>query len=122
MWVFNLRQNKEEMQMSMSKRTLLAGTVGIAAVLSSKAFAQAQRKSTVVTQVGEGDAVWLNPKTGQLEKSNTKLAAAKPAGAKEIPHGAVLYKQGGKMYMFEPAANEAASSNFQNQFDDWSNQ
>jgi hypothetical protein len=114
--------------MSMSKRTLLVGTVGIAAVLSSNALAQAQKKkSKAVTQIGEGDAVWLNPKTGRLEKSNTKLTAAKhqavlSAGAKEIPRGAVLYKQGGKMYMFDPTTNEAAATNFQDQFDDWANQ
>jgi hypothetical protein len=115
--------------MSMSKRTLLAGAVGVTAVLSTRALAQAQKKSKAITQVGEGDAVWLNSKTGRLQKSNIKVSAAKhqavlAGGAKEIPRGAVIYKQGGKMYMFDPsaAANEAASSNFQDQFDDWANQ
>jgi hypothetical protein len=45
-------------------------------------------------------------------------------GGKEIPGGAVIYKQGGKMYMFDPSAagNEAGSANFQDSFDDWVNQ
>jgi hypothetical protein len=115
--------------MSMSKRTLLVGTTLVAAALSTDAVAQASKqKSTAVTQVGEGDAVWLNPKTARLDKSNAKITAAKhqaalAGGAKEIPKGAVLYKQSGKMYMFDPAAtNQAAAANFQDQFDDWSNQ
>jgi hypothetical protein len=113
--------------MSMSKRTLLVGTISVAAAWSSNASAQAKRKSKTVAQIGEGDAVWLNSKTGQLDKSFTKLTAAKhqavfAAGAKEIPRGAVLYREGGKMYMFDPAANDAAAANFQDQFDDWSNQ
>jgi hypothetical protein len=106
---------------------LLAGAVSAAATVSTGALAQAQKKSRTVTQVGEGDALWLNPKTGRLQKSNAKITAAKHAalgsGAKEIPKGAVLYKQGGKMYMFDPsAANESAAQNFQDNFDDWANQ
>jgi hypothetical protein len=114
--------------MSMSKRTLLVGTISVAAAWSSNASAQAKKKSKTVAQIGEGDAVWLNSKTGRLDKSFTKLTAAKhqavmKGGGKEIPKGAVLYKQSGKMYMFDPAAtNEAAAANFQDQFDDWSNQ
>jgi hypothetical protein len=105
---------------------LLAGAASAAATVSTGALAQA-KKSKTVTQVGEGDALWLNPKTGRLQKSNSKITAAKHAalgsGAKEIPKGAVLYKQGGKMYMFDPsAANESAAQNFQDNFDDWANQ
>jgi hypothetical protein len=115
--------------MSMSKRTLLVGATVVAAALSTDALAQAQTKSKTVTQLGEGDAVWLNAKTGKLDKSNTKITAAKHqaalrGGAKEIPKGAVLYKQGGKMYMFDPgaAADTAAAENFQDSFNDWGNQ
>jgi hypothetical protein len=113
---------------SVSKRMFLAGAVGAAATVSTGALAQAQKKSRTVTQVGEGEALWLNPKSGRLQKSNAKITAAKhqaalTGGAKEIPKGAVLYKQGGKMYMFDPsAANESAAENFQDNFDDWANQ
>jgi hypothetical protein len=55
-----------------------------------------------------------------VQKSNTKVSAAKhqavlAGGGKEIPRGAVIYNQSGKMYMFDPGAagNEAASANFQ---------
>ena len=49
------------------------------------------------TQLGEGDAVWIDPKTGNVQKSNTKVSAAKhqavmAGGGKEIPRGAVIYK------------------------------
>jgi ABC-type transport system substrate-binding protein len=116
--------------LSMSKRTLLIGTTLVAAALSTGALAQASKqKSKTVTQVGEGDAVWLNPKTGKLDKSNAKITAAKhqaalAGGAKEIPKSAVLYKQGGKMYMFDPGAatDTTAAENFQDSFNDWANQ
>ena|SRR6516164_6252810 len=120
--------------MPMSKRTLLVGVTVVAATLSTDALAQMaqtknKNKSKTVTQVGEGDEVWLNAKTGKLDKSNTKITAAKhqaalKGGAKEIPKGAVLYKQGGKMYMFDPgaAADTTAAENFQDSFNDWANQ
>ena len=47
--------------------------------------------------------------------------AVMAGGGGEIPRGAVIYKQGGKIYMFD-SANEAASQHFQNSFDDWANQ
>jgi hypothetical protein len=36
----------------------------------------------------------------------------------------VLYKQGGKMYMYAPgaAADTTAAENFQDSFNDWANQ
>ena len=114
--------------MVISKRALFVGAAGFAAALSSRAVAQTTAKSKAVTQLGEGGAVWINPKTGKIQKSNTKVSTAKhqavmAGGGKEIPRGAVIYKQNGKMYMFDPAAtNEAAATNFQDQFDDWSNQ
>ena len=115
--------------MSISKRVLVIGAAGFAASMSSIAIAQTKAKSKSVTQLGEGDAVWINPKTGNVQKSNTKVSAAKhqavmAGGGKEIPRGAVIYKQSGKMYMFDPGAagNEAASANFQDSFNDWANQ
>jgi hypothetical protein len=38
-------------------------------------------------------------------------------GAKEIPGGAVIYKQNGKLYMLQDNANEKASQTFQGDFD-----
>jgi hypothetical protein len=43
--------------------------------------------------------------------------AALKKGAPEIKPGAVIYKQGGKLYMMEDSANEKASQNFQSNFD-----
>ena len=114
--------------MAISKRALVIGAAGFAVSLSSVAAAQTKAKAKSVTQLGEGDAVWINPKTGEVQKSNTKVSAAKhqavmAGGGKEIPRGAVIYKQSGKMYMFDPGAgNEAASANFQDSFNDWANQ
>jgi hypothetical protein len=115
--------------MSISKRSLVIGAAGFAASMSTAAIAQTKAKSKSVTQLGDGDAVWINPKTGDVQKSNTKVSAAKhqavrAGGGKEIPRGAVIYNQSGKMYMFDPGAagNEAASANFQDSFNDWANQ
>jgi hypothetical protein len=81
------------------------------------------------TEVKDRHTGRLNPKTGNLDKSNSKITAAKhqaavAGGAKEIPKGAVLYKQGGKMYMYAPgaAADTTAAENFQDSFNDWANQ
>jgi hypothetical protein len=113
--------------MSISKRTLVIGAAGFAAGLSTVAIAQT--KSQAVTQLDDGDAVWINPRTGKVVKANTKMSAARhqavmSGGGKEIPRGAVIYRQGGKMYMLDSAAaaNEAASASFQDSFDDWANQ
>jgi hypothetical protein len=55
-------------------------------------------------------------------KSHVKVRAAQyeaalKKGAPEIKPGAVIYKQGGKLYMMEDSANEKASQNFQSNFD-----
>ena len=106
--------------MSVSKRTLLAAGVCLAVGLSTVAMAQT-KKSTEATTMGEGEAIMLHPKGG-VHKSNVKVTAAQheaamKKGAREIKPGAVIYKQGGKLYMMEDSANEKASQNFQNQFD-----
>jgi hypothetical protein len=72
--------------------------------------------------MGEGEAVMIGPKGQRLHKSNVKVTAAQheaamKKGAREIKPGAVIYKQGGKLYMLEDSANEKASSNFQSNFD-----
>ena len=72
--------------------------------------------------MGEGEAVMIGPKGQRLHKSHVKVSAAQheaamKKGAREVKAGTVIYKQGGKLYMSEPAANEKASSSFQGNFD-----
>jgi hypothetical protein len=38
-------------------------------------------------------------------------------GAREVRPGAVLHKQGGKLYLMEDSAHEKASQSFQGHFD-----
>ena len=106
--------------MSISKRAFVAASAAVLTGLSTGAMAQA-KKSTEAATLGEGEAVMIGPKGQRLHKSNVKVTAAQheaamKKGAKEIKPG-VIYKQGGKLYMLEDNANEAASQNFQNQFD-----
>ena len=110
--------------MSVSKRIFLILGAGAVIGLSSAAMAQAPApkatgKSTQVTTLGEGEAVMIGPKGQRLHKSNSKVSAAKhqAAVAKEIPGGAVIYKQNGKLYMLQDNANEKASQTFQGDFD-----
>jgi hypothetical protein len=113
--------------MSVSKRIFLILGAGAVIGLSSVAMAQAPApkatgKSTQVTTLGEGEAVMIGPKGQRLHKSNSKVSAAKhqaamAKGAKEIPGGAVIYKQNGKLYMLQDNANEKASQTFQGDFD-----
>ena len=63
--------------MPISKRVLIIGAASFVASTSSIAIAQTKAKSKSVTQLGEGDAVWIDPKTGNVQKSNTKVSAAK---------------------------------------------
>ena len=110
--------------MSISKRALLASSACLVIGLSTGAMAQTKgnAKSQEVTSVGEGEAVMIGPKGQRLHKSKTKVSAAQheaamKKGAREVRPGAVLYKQGGKLYMIEDSANEKASSHFQSNFD-----
>ena len=109
--------------MSISKRALLATVAGLVIGLSTVAIAQTpNKKSQEVTSMGEGEAVMIGPKGQRLHKSKTKVSAAQheaamKKGAREVKPGAVLYKQGGKLYMIEDSANEKASSHFQSNFD-----
>ena len=71
--------------------------------------------------MGEGEAIMLHPKGG-VHKSSTKVTAAQheaavKKGAREIKPGAVMYRQGGKLYLLEDNANEKASQSFQGNFD-----
>jgi hypothetical protein len=113
--------------MSISKRALLASGAGLVIGLSTVAVAQTppakgNAKSQEVTTVGEGEAVMIGPRGQRLHKSKVKVSAAQheaamKKGAREVKPGAVLYKQGGKLYMMEDSANEKASSHFQSNFD-----
>ena len=110
--------------MSISKRALLASSACLVIGLSTGAMAQTKgnAKSQEVTTVGEGEAVMIGPKGQRLHKSKVKISAAQheaamKKGAREVRPGAVLYKQGGKLYMIEDSANEKASSHFQSNFD-----
>ena len=107
--------------MSVSRMALLAAGAGLVIGLSSVAMAQT-KKSTAATSIEEGEAIMVHPKTGAVHKSNTKVSAAKHTaamgkGAKEVPGGTVIYRQGGKLYMLQDSANEKASAHFQDQFD-----
>ena len=64
----------------------------------------------------------IGPKGQRLHKSKVKVSAAQheaamKKGAREIKLGAIIYKQGGKLYMMEDSANEKASQGFQGNFD-----
>ena len=105
--------------MSVSTKALLAAGAAVLIGLSSAAIAQT-KKSTPATTLGEGEAIMVNG--SNVHKSNSKVTAAQHSaamskGAKEISAGAVIYKQGGKLYMLQDNANERASQNFQDQFD-----
>jgi hypothetical protein len=117
----------EEISMLVSKRILLISgafaVMGFASVAMAQApAAKAGAKSTQVTTMDEGDAIMIGPKGQRVHKSNSKVSAAKhqaalAKGAKEIPGGAVIYKQNGKLYMLQDTANEKASQSFQGDFD-----
>jgi hypothetical protein len=106
--------------MSISKRTVLTAGAGFVVGISSVALAQAQgKKSSEVTSIGEGEAVMLGSKGDRVHKSNVKVTtaqheAAMKKGAREIKPGAVIYKQGGKLYMLEEPRNETFQDVFEN--------
>jgi hypothetical protein len=108
--------------MSVSRKALLAAGAGLVIGLSSVAMAQTAKKSTAATTIDEGEAIMVHPKTGAVHKSHSKVSAAKHTaamgkGAREVPGGTVIYRQGGKLYMMQDSANERSSQHFQDQFD-----
>ena len=85
---------------------------------------QACRNRLAIAKIDEGEAIKIYPQTGGVHKSNTKVSAQKHLaalgkGAREISKNTVIYKQGGKMYMYDyqDEANTEAAENFQSQFD-----
>ena len=108
--------------MSVSRKALLAAGAGLVIGLSSAAMAQTAKKSTAATSIDEGEAIMVHPKTGAVHKSHSKVSSAKHTaamgkGAREVPGGTVIYRQGGKLYMMQDSANEKASQHFEDQFD-----
>jgi hypothetical protein len=108
--------------MSISKRAAMTTGAGFVIGLSVITFAQGQtggKKSSEVATMGEGEAVMLGPKGERIHKSNVKVTAAQheaamKKGAREIRPGAVIYKQGGKLYMLEEPRNETFHDVFEN--------
>jgi hypothetical protein len=108
--------------MSVSRKALLAAGAGLVIGLSSAAMAQTAKKSTAATSIDEGEAIMVHPKTGAVHKSHSKVSSAKHTaamgkGAREVPGGTVIYRQGGKLYMMQDSANEKSSQHFQDPFD-----
>jgi hypothetical protein len=115
--------------MSITKRTLLAtaaagAAVGLSAGAVARAQTSSQSKSTRVAKIDEDEAIKIFPKTGSVHKSNIKVSAEKheaalKKGAKEISKNTVIYRQGGKIYMYDyqDEANTEAAENFQTHFD-----
>jgi hypothetical protein len=112
--------------MAMSKHTLLisATAAGVAASAVARAQTTGQSRSTRVARLEEGEAIRVYPQTGSVHKSNSKVSAEKHEaalrrGAREISNNTVIYRQGGKLYMYDyqDEANTEAAERFQSQFD-----
>jgi hypothetical protein len=112
--------------MSISKRTLLvaATAAGVSAAAGAHAQTSGQSKSARVAKLDEDEAIKVHPKTGNVHKANARVTerlhqAALRKGAREIPKDTVIYRHGGKMYMYDyqDEANTEAAENFQSQFD-----
>ena len=111
--------------MAISKRAILAAGSSLVIALSTAAIAadfEGQREVFRSGDHGEGETYMIGPKGQRLHKSKHKVTAAQheaamKKGAREVKPGAVIYRQGGKLYMMEDSANEKASTHFQNQFD-----
>jgi len=114
---------QKEKRMPISKRAVLTAGAGFVIGMSGVALAQAQtaggKKSSEVATMGEGEAVMIGPKGERLHKSNVKITAAQhetamKKGAREVKPGAVIYKQGGKLYMLEEPQNQTFHDVFEN--------
>ena len=110
--------------MSLSKRGLLGAAISLVTALSTSTVVRAATKSTRLTKLDDGEVIKIFPKTGGVHKSNSTLSAEKHLaalkdGAREISKNTVIYKHGGKMYMYDyqDEANTEAAENFQSQFD-----
>jgi hypothetical protein len=92
---------------------------GLVLVLAAQAPAQAQTKSSSVTNLGEGEVIRVSPKTGGFQKSNKKLLAGESmgTGARELGSNTFIFMRNGKLYMQDEANTEAAirSQMFENE-------
>ena len=71
--------------------------------------------------MGEGEAIHIGPKGQRLHKSHVKVTAAQheaamKKGAHEIKPGAVIYKQGGKLYMIGRQRQRKSVAEFPGEF------
>jgi hypothetical protein len=112
--------------MSFSKLTVLAA--GLALAMSTAAFAQSQNvPGNMLSDVGQDEIIYLKSETGKVTKAKMKMndashGKAMKAGARELPHGAMIYRKGGKLYLLENKAGKAAGKTmiheeFQEHFD-----
>jgi hypothetical protein len=100
----------------MHKATQLV--TGLILVLAAQASAQAQTKSTAVTSLGEGEVIRINPGSGAVQKSNSRMSGGSMGtGARELGSNVFIFKRGGKLYMQDEANTEAAirSQMFENE-------
>jgi hypothetical protein len=116
--------------MSLSKMTVLAAGLALAfttfgASTAVKAQAPQNAPSNMLTDVGEDEAVYVNPKTGKVSKAKTKVSAAHHTkamakGGREIS-GAMIYRKGGKLYLLENKPTTGGKTmmheDFQDMFD-----
>jgi hypothetical protein len=113
-----------------SKRVLLSAATALIIGLSAVSVTLAQiappgakgnKKSYEAGTITEGEAYMIGAGGHRVHKSHGKVTAAQheaaiKKGAREVKAGAVIYNQGGKLYMVEDTANEKASQYFQDQF------
>ena len=74
-------------------------------------------QSAATDDSGYYRVIHLQPGVYNVKITAAQHEAAMKKGAKEIKPGAVIYKQGGKLYMIEDSGNEKASQGFQGNFD-----
>ena len=116
--------------MSLSKTALLAAslTLGLSTMgVVTKSFAQAPQNApaNMLLDVGEDEVMYMNIKTGKMNKGKMKISAAHNTkamgmGAREIS-SSMIYRKGGKLYLLENKASAGGKTvvqeNFQEVFD-----
>jgi hypothetical protein len=103
--------------MSLSKLTMLAAAAGVA--LSVSTFTQSV---AYAQDMGDDEAVYVNPRSGKVTKSKKKITAAHHTkamakGGREIS-GAMIYRRGGKLYLIENKPASGGKTLIQEDFQD----